>query len=168
MLIDLCGQRFGRLIVLRRGTKKKLDRVYWLCRCDCSRRKQIRGDSLRAGSIKSCGCLPRGYAPEQIVGQRFGRLTAIQRVDSTSHRHGRWLCQCRCGRRVIVRLDQLRDRTTKSCSCWYQDSRPLTIKHGHARIKKRSVIYSAYQRQKSWCRNPRDRHYPTVGRRAWY
>jgi hypothetical protein len=168
MLIDLIGERFGRLVVLRRGSRRDRRHSFWLCRCDCGKRKQVRGDSLKCGAIKSCGqgCLPRGHSPEDIAGQVFGRLTAIKRMGHTSWRISRWRCQCRCGRKIIARLDQLRDGTTKSCGCWYRDSRPLTIKHGHARQRSHSPIYAAYSRQKSWCRNPNNRRYPGVGGRG--
>jgi len=58
---DLIGQRFGRLTVLRRyGTYRSKDGrrtwAIWLCRCDCGREVAARGDHLRAGDIKSCGC----------------------------------------------------------------------------------------------------------------
>ena len=31
--------------------------AYWNCRCDCGKDTIVRGDHLRSGSIKSCGCL---------------------------------------------------------------------------------------------------------------
>jgi hypothetical protein len=164
MLKDLKGQTFTLLTVLRRGKRRDIKHVYWLCRCVCSRRKEIRGDSLRDGSIRSCGCLPRGRNPEDITGQRFGRLIALRRIESTARRLSRWLCKCRCGRVVTVRLDQLRDGTTKSCGCWYRDSRTVvSVTHGHARFGSRTAVFAAYQRQKSWCRCPTNRHFKYYG-----
>ena len=56
---DLTGLEFGRWTVLEkalsRGPIRK--RVMWLCRCKCGNISTINGDSLRAGSSKSCGCL---------------------------------------------------------------------------------------------------------------
>lgn len=57
-VIDLVGQRYGRLLVLR------LDRLaesasFWVCRCDCGTEKSIRSNDLRRGKVKSCGCLHR-------------------------------------------------------------------------------------------------------------
>lgn len=54
--IDITGERFGRLIVI------KLDHInkrgtYWLCKCDCgSNPKVISGRGMRKGLIVSCGC----------------------------------------------------------------------------------------------------------------
>lgn len=55
--VDLTGQVFGRLTVVRRaGSTSKWDAL-WECRCSCGATTIIRGRSLRAGTSKSCGCL---------------------------------------------------------------------------------------------------------------
>jgi hypothetical protein len=166
MLIDIVGEVYGRLTVLRRSKRRDPKYTFWICRCACSRRKEVRGDSLKSGAIKSCGCLPRGCTPQQVSGQRFGRLTAIRRVGSTSRRISRWLCRCSCKRMVTVRLDQLRDGTTVSCGCYYRATRrTINYRHGHARMTSRSAVYSAYCREKSLCECPTNRHYKYYGGR---
>lgn len=58
-LVNLQGKRFGRLIVLHRidpPNHVKKNSVYWLCRCDCGKKKAIKGDNLKNGSTTSCGC----------------------------------------------------------------------------------------------------------------
>ena len=55
-LIDMSGQRFGRLIVLRRdGYRSK--QATWLCQCDCGGTAISAGCDLRSGHTRSCGCL---------------------------------------------------------------------------------------------------------------
>jgi hypothetical protein len=60
VLIDITGQRFGRLTVVRR-----VDRVgsrgwwRWLCRCDCGGDFITTGATLRQGYTRSCGCIRR-------------------------------------------------------------------------------------------------------------
>lgn len=55
-LIDLAGQRFGRLAVLKRdGTRGK--RTTWLCQCDCGNTHVTTTSYLRSDTIHSCGCL---------------------------------------------------------------------------------------------------------------
>lgn len=55
-MIDLTGQRFGRLVVDRRGEKSR-DSYRWACHCDCGNSFQAHGASLRRGNTRSCGCL---------------------------------------------------------------------------------------------------------------
>jgi hypothetical protein len=76
-VVDLTGQQFGRLVVIRlnRKTRSQLNtKAYWLCRCDCGTEITTRTDYLRSGRTKSCGCwlhsprLPdRGSAWNQVL-----------------------------------------------------------------------------------------------------
>jgi hypothetical protein len=50
--IDLIGKRFGRLVVTAYEGDAK-----WSCTCDCGTRVDVRGERLRGGNTKSCGCL---------------------------------------------------------------------------------------------------------------
>lgn len=57
--VDLTGQRFGRLVVVRREgsyTSKNNTKVTWLCKCDCGGETIVQGTHLRSGYTKSCGC----------------------------------------------------------------------------------------------------------------
>lgn len=50
-LIDITGQKFGRLTVIRRHDSKR-----WECKCDCGNITYSDGYQLRKGITKSCGC----------------------------------------------------------------------------------------------------------------
>lgn len=72
-LIDLTGQRFGRLTVLYRAEENKTAnalkggaalRPRWVCKCDCGETTTVIGANLRAGMTKSCGCLRRETSAE--------------------------------------------------------------------------------------------------------
>ena len=53
---DLTGQKFGRLTVL--GLENIIKhKVMWKCKCDCGNIKIVRGEHLKSGKIRSCGCL---------------------------------------------------------------------------------------------------------------
>ena len=56
-MIDLTGQRFGRLTVVRHAGKSAHGSIMWKCQSDCGKRKTIAGSSLRRGLTRSCGCL---------------------------------------------------------------------------------------------------------------
>ena len=68
-LIDLTGQRFGRLVVKGRGkTKKRIKGgtiVYWICCCDCGNLVEVVGGDLKNRYTQSCGCLARENARER-------------------------------------------------------------------------------------------------------
>ena len=53
--LDLNGQRFGKLRVLR-PTENVGRRTAWLCRCDCGRETVALTGLLRNGHCTSCGC----------------------------------------------------------------------------------------------------------------
>lgn len=54
--IDLTGQRYERLTVIKRIYMTNKTGVFWLCKCDCGQESIVRSDHLRYGKIKSCGC----------------------------------------------------------------------------------------------------------------
>lgn len=71
--LDLTGQRFTRLVALRRVEKSR-----WLCQCDCGAQVyRYTGNLLKGKGNKSCGCLPRvvrhGHA-------KVGELTPTYRT----------------------------------------------------------------------------------------
>jgi len=56
-IINLIGQKFGRLIVV---ANKKVDKgcpTKWICKCKCGALVTVKGKSLKRGDTKSCGCL---------------------------------------------------------------------------------------------------------------
>jgi len=54
--IDITGQKFGRLTVLKRNGESKNGMSLWLCVCECGRKITTRSNGLRSGRAKSCGC----------------------------------------------------------------------------------------------------------------
>lgn len=72
-VIDLTGQRFGKLTALYRATNGNFGNARWVCLCECG--KQIRVDShnLRRGQTKSCGCFDthHRYNDETLSSKNF-------------------------------------------------------------------------------------------------
>ena len=54
--LDLAGMRFGKLTAVRPTEERIRSYVVWECLCDCGKTIDVRGDRLRSGAIKSCGC----------------------------------------------------------------------------------------------------------------
>ena len=64
--INELGERHGFLSVvqlLKRGKGGTL----WLCKCDCGNFTVVRGNNLRSGDTKSCGCLNIKRAKAQLI-----------------------------------------------------------------------------------------------------
>lgn len=55
-ILDLVGQRFGRLVVTSRAGSSARGKACWQCLCDCGREVVRQGPSLRSGRTGSCGC----------------------------------------------------------------------------------------------------------------
>ena len=72
--INLINQRFGRLLVIKKVGKDKHMGLLWECLCDCGNTKTVRGNNLRQGSTKSCGCLFR----EVISKTNKGRVASTK------------------------------------------------------------------------------------------
>lgn len=58
MSMDLTGHRFGRLYVIKRLPNKG-EQLYYLCKCDCGKEKEVAAKHLRSGATTSCGCYVR-------------------------------------------------------------------------------------------------------------
>ena len=61
--INLIGQRFGRLMVVRKSNQRTAEGGYvWVCKCDCGNEISVKSGNLRSGHTQSCGC----YAKDRI------------------------------------------------------------------------------------------------------
>lgn len=78
-MIDLIGQRFGALrVVKREGSARNgaATAPTWLVKCDCGGTKVVRGANLRKGATTSCGCKQR---PHGMFGTpEYSAWTAMQ------------------------------------------------------------------------------------------
>ena len=68
-LLNLTGQRFGRLVAVSREDGR------WLCRCDCGGTKRAVTGHLREGVVRSCGCIAKELAHTLTAGRQLGRET---------------------------------------------------------------------------------------------
>lgn len=98
-----------------------------------------------------------------LSGQRFGRLTVIQRVGTTKHGHPTWLCKCDCGKEHVVVGNDLKSGDTTSCGCYGHEVRvkQLTIHGG-----KGTRLYRTWQSMKRRCCNPNAAFYKDYGGRG--
>lgn len=77
--LELSGRTFGKLTVIgavgiRTGRSNRS--IYWLCECDCGKRREVQGNKLKSGHTRSCGCI----ATEKI--NSFNRTHGMSRLPS--------------------------------------------------------------------------------------
>jgi hypothetical protein len=77
---EMAGLRFGRLLVRSRHGHLGYGRPAWLCDCDCGGTSVVAGGNLRAGLVRSCGCLL------QDNGSRPKHGNARDGLRTTEHR----------------------------------------------------------------------------------
>lgn len=166
-LIDLTGQIFGRLTVINyQGVNDKGIHM-WLCRCECGNEKVVRGDALRYGQTRSCGCLAheahvaagkKSHPSSKFIdltGQTFGYLTVLERVENTPRAQARWRCRCVCGRETFVVTGKLRSGKTISCGCMgLRHATEAKLRHGDALASKTVRLYQTWAAMKRRCYNP--------------
>lgn len=111
-LIDLTGQRFGRLVVVERVENSADGRARWLCRCDCGQSKTVLGEHLKKGRAKSCGC-----AKSESSSKRFkkhgGRNSKLYRIWSNM--------KDRCNNPDCKVYSDYGGRGIKVCKEWIDD-----------------------------------------------
>ena len=88
-MMNLVGERFGRLTVVERGEIKN-HKQQWKCVCDCGLTVLVYTGNLRSGNTLSCGCLRREKAAAQ------GKANA---THGKSHAHRTRLYSIWCGMR---------------------------------------------------------------------
>lgn len=120
--IDLTGQVFGKLTVLKEGERKN-GKLYWTCQCECGNTISVSTTDFKDGHIKSCGCktheIQQKNKMKDIQNKRFGKLIALEPdFEKSKNSHGIvWLCKCDCGNNAYVKATQLLQGKTKSCGC---------------------------------------------------
>lgn len=114
--VDITGKQFGRLTVLH-----YVGDGQWECECECGNRVVVRTYNLNSGNTKSCGCLQKDKTSEalfiSLVGNRYGKLVVLERVENNRFGHVCYRCKCDCGGEAIVDAGNLRQGTTNSCGC---------------------------------------------------
>ena len=112
--IDMTGERYGRLVVLRRADdyivpKTGKHQTMWECVCDCGRNVVTARTPLVSGAVISCGCAGRE-----------NRMRAIVKHGGTGSRlYNIWLdMRHRCTIPGSTRYDNYGGRGINVCEEW--------------------------------------------------
>jgi hypothetical protein len=105
-----------------------------------------------------------------LVGRTFHFLTVLECTGTRRFSGGgtqrTWRVRCVCGKEYEVTGAQLKGNS-KSCGCKKNEllSR-ANIKHGHARVGAKSLIYGRWWTMLQRCQNPNDGGYKNYGARG--
>ncbi len=97
-----------------------------------------------------------------LSGQRFGRLTVIERAESPGKRVS-WLCKCECGKEIIVTADKLRSAHTRSCGCL---SKEITSASSRTHGMSKTRLFKLWTAMRERCSCKKLISYPNYGGRG--
>ena len=122
-LIDLTGKKFGRLTVIKRSYPNSEDEYpNWLCKCECGNERIVRGDLLRNGHTKSCGCLRKEtltYRNEK--GKLEQGISSMRQAITTYKKNAK-----SNGREYKLTEEQFKEITQKDC--YYCGAKPDNVR----------------------------------------
>lgn len=105
-VIDLTGQRFGKLTVLSFAGMKHRGAL-WLCICDCGNEKTATAVNLKTGNTSSCGC----YLKELNTETKTGDGLSSARGKYTAYKNA----ALRRGYEYSITFEQFLNLTAKPC-----------------------------------------------------
>ena len=121
--IDLSGQIFGHVEVIKPTDSRYRGSVIWECVCDCGNTCRWSAKELKEETdSRSCGCTnPWG---KDLKGQVFGKLEVLE-MTGERQRHGKgqggsvvWKCKCHgCGNVVNLSSRTLLINDATTCGC---------------------------------------------------
>jgi len=157
------GDKFNRLTVISEAGSRSGKRLYE-CLCDCGNKTQVLSTGLTRGNVRSCGCA--AGRKKISIGQRFGRLTVLERIGSRSGK-SLYSCLCDCGRLSEAQSGNLNNGRTTSCGCFRteQVSNAKRI-HGHGHPDRKTRTYKTWTAMRDRCLTPTHRRFKDWGGRG--
>lgn len=151
--IDLTGQTFHRLEVIKRVDNDKFGRAQFICICrsDSHEPKEVvvSGQLLTSGKTKSCGCIKTGKQRDYRahIGEIHNRLKILEYGWKPAKNPNRkiktqpwFICECECGNSIDVLASNVLNGHTKSCGCYEKDcarerGRAQLTTHGESKTR---------------------------------
>lgn len=115
------GEQIGYFTVIKRADGYLGKGAYWHVVCRCGTEKIVQAESLRNGTIVSCGCYHKEVTRDKnlidLTGRRFGYLTVLKIADCQLHDEIYWTVRCDCGTVKDVSGHSMKAGQTMSCGC---------------------------------------------------
>lgn len=96
-----------------------------------------------------------------LVGQKFGRLTVVERSAVRKSSGALWSCVCECGGKATVNSLKLRTGHTASCGCLKVEAVP-NLRHGYSGTR----THRSWKEMRQRCLNPKSDKWQWYGGRG--
>lgn len=118
---NLTNQQFGQLLVLAPTDERNHNKtIIWKCKClNCGQEAFVPSTKLRAGEVKSCGCMEHIREPSTPPGTS-GFTYLYKQYKQNAQR-----------RNLIFNLTKTQFREFVTGSCSYCGVEPLQVMYGH-------------------------------------
>ena len=110
---------------------------------------------------------------EDITGQRFGRLVALNFSHKNKSRKTYWDFQCDCGNIKTLRTDTVKSGKVQSCGCLKKEQESINLNREGSKPTKydsnglsKHTLYRKWLGMKSRCYDINDSHYKRYGGRG--
>ena len=100
---------------------------------------------------------------QNLIGQKFERLTVVSLAGKDKCSHSLWLCRCDCGNERIVEGSDLKRGRTKSCGCLH---RQLVAERSTTHGGCGTLEYTSWAQAKRRCTNPNAKNFHHYGGRG--
>lgn len=105
---------------------------------------------------------------KDLTGQKFGRLTVIERAGTSKGGKVLWLCECSCEEhnQIVTSSSNLVTQNTKSCGCLHKESARKTGKANTLHGDTNARLYRIFRGMKDRCYNVKNKDYARYGERG--
>jgi len=102
-----------------------------------------------------------------LTGQRFGKLSVIQRAGSDKKGNALWLCKCDCGNTKALLGWVLRRGKAKSCGCLHSETiSKINSQQKRTHGETHTRLYNIWRSMRARCYNTSHRFYKHYGGRG--
>lgn len=115
---DITNKKFNMLTAISHHSIKN-KKHYWLFKCECGVEVVKRRDQVLSGKFKTCGNHDKNKDNRhvEIIDKKFGRLTAVKRVENNKHNQEQYIFTCDCGNTKIINKNTVLIGQSNSCGC---------------------------------------------------
>lgn len=111
----------------------------------------------------------KGNGFDNLIGQKFGRLTVLGLSEKQSGRKSYWVCKCECGNKKLVRSDCLKRGQVQSCGCMKKEQNGINLDqttHGDTQRGSNKRLWQTWQGMKQRTSNPNNKAFAMYGGRG--